>query len=100
MITLQHYLTLSTVLFSIGVVGVLLRRNALMILLSIEIMLNATNLAFVSFSRYIGNLEGQIFVFFIIAIAAAEVAIGLALLIVLFRNKKSIDTIYIKSLKW
>ena len=100
MITLQHYLSLSAILFTIGVVGVLLRRNALMILLSIEIMLNATNLAFVSFSRFIGNLEGQIFVFFIIAIAAAEVAVGLALLIVLFRNKRSIDTIYIKSLKW
>jgi NADH-quinone oxidoreductase subunit K len=71
-----------------------------MILLALEIMLNAVNLSFVAFSRYTGNLHGQIFVFFIISIAAAEVGIGLAVLIVLFRNKKSVDTNYIKALKW
>jgi len=97
---LFHYLILSMILFTIGVMGVLMRRNALMILLALEIMLNAVNLSFVAFSRYTGNLHGQIFVFFIISIAAAEVAIGLAVLIVLFRNKRSVDTNYIKSLKW
>jgi NADH-quinone oxidoreductase subunit K len=99
-ITLFHYLILSMILFTIGVMGVLMRRNALMILLALEIMLNAVNLSFVAFSRYTGNLHGQIFVFFIISIAAAEVGIGLAVLIVLFRNKKSVDTNYIKALKW
>ncbi len=100
MIPLNHYLILSGVLFAIGVMGVLIRRNALMILLSLEIMLNAANLSFVAFSRFLGNLEGQIFVFFIITVAAAEVAVGLAILIVLFRNKRSVDTNQIKMLRW
>ncbi|MBI1869865.1 MAG: NADH-quinone oxidoreductase subunit NuoK [Chlamydiae bacterium] len=100
MISLQHYLILSGILFTTGILGVLLRRNALMILLSLEIMLNAVNLSFVAFSRFSGNLDGQIFVFFIMTIAAAEVAVGLAILITLFRNKKSVDTDYIKSLRW
>lgn len=99
-ITLEHYLTLSALLFTIGVVGVLMRRNALMILLALEIMLNAVNLSFVAFSRFKGNLDGQVFVFFIMAIAAAEVAVGLAILIVLFRNKRSVDTDQIRSLRW
>lgn len=99
-ISLHHYLILSMILFTIGVIGVMIRRNALMILLALEIMLNSVNLSFVAFSRYTGNLNGQIFVFFIITIAAAEVAVGLAVLITLFRNKKSVDTNYIKSLKW
>ena len=100
MIPLEHYLIVSGLLFSIGVLGVLIRRNAIMILLSIEIMLNAVNLSFVAFSRFSSNLDGQVFVFFIIAIAAAEVAIGLALLITLFRNKRSIDTDQIRMLRW
>ncbi len=100
MISLNHYLILSGILFAIGVMGVLIRRNALMILLSLEIMLNAANLSFVAFSRFLGNLEGQIFVFFIITVAAAEVAVGLAILIVLFRNKRSVDTSQIKMLRW
>jgi NADH-quinone oxidoreductase subunit K len=100
MIPLEHYLIVSGLLFSIGVLGVLIRRNAIMILLSIEIMLNAVNLSFVAFSRFSSNLDGQVFVFFIIAIAAAEVAIGLALLIALFRNKRSIDTDQIRMLRW
>ena len=100
MISLNHYLILSGILFAIGVMGVLIRRNALMILLSLEIMLNAANLSLVAFSRFSGNLEGQIFVFFIITVAAAEVAIGLAILIVLFRNKRSVDTSQIKMLRW
>lgn len=100
MVGLTHYLALSGILFSIGVTGVLIRRNALMILLSLEIMLNSANLSFVAFSRFSGNLEGQIFVFFIITVAAAEVAVGLAILIVLFRTKRSVDTNQIKMLKW
>ena len=100
MIPLEHYLILSAVLFTIGVLGVLIRRNALMILLALEIMLNAVNLSFVAFSRFSGNLDGQIFVFFIMTIAAAEVAVGLAILIALFRNKRSVDTDHIKSLRW
>lgn len=100
MISLQHYLTLSAILFTIGVIGVMIRRNALMILLALEIMLNAVNLSFVAFSRFTGNLDGQIFVFFIITVAAAEVAVGLAILIVMFRNIKSVDTNVIKTLKW
>ncbi|MBI1883756.1 MAG: NADH-quinone oxidoreductase subunit NuoK [Chlamydiae bacterium] len=100
MIPLSYYLILSGILFSIGVLGILIRRNAIMILLSLEIMLNAVNLSFVSFSRFSGNLEGQIFVFFIMTIAAAEVAVGLAILISIFRNKKSVDTDYMKSLRW
>lgn len=100
MITPQHYLILSAILFTIGVIGVMIRRNALMILLALEIMLNAVNLSFVSFSRFLGNLEGQIFVFFIITVAAAEVGVGLAILIVMFRNMKSVDTNLIKALKW
>ena len=100
MITIEHYIGLSAILFTIGVMGVLIRRNALMILLALEIILNAVNLSFVAFSRYTGNLDGQIFVFFIMTVAAAEVAVGLAILIALFRNKRSVDTNSIKMLKW
>ena len=100
MIPLSHYLILSSILFTIGVIGVLIRRNAIMILLAIEIILNSVNLSFVAFSKFNGDLKGQIFVFFIMTIAAAEVAIGLAILIVLFRNKRSIDTDQIRMLRW
>lgn len=100
MISLTHYLVLSAILFAIGVVGVLIRRNAIMILLAVEIILNAANLSFVAFSRFNNSLDGQIFVFFIMTIAAAEVAVGLAILLVLFRSKRTIDTNQIKSLRW
>ena len=91
MIPLVYPLTLSALLFTIGIVGVMIRRNALMMLMCIELMLNAANIAFIAFSRAFGQLDGQIFVFFVIAVAAAEVAVGLALLIAIFRTRHSIE---------
>lgn len=90
-IGLNHYLLLSAVLFCIGVFGVMLRRNAIVIFMSIELMLNAVNLSFIAFARYLHSMEGQIFVFFVMAVAAAEVAVGLAIIIALYRNKGSIN---------
>jgi len=88
-IPLHHYLLVSAGLFILGIAGVLLRRNALIIYMSLEMILNASNLALVAFSRYNGDLNGQIFVFFIIAVAAAEVAVGLAIIVALFRLKQT-----------
>lgn len=90
MIPLSWLIALSAVLFVIGVVGVLVRRNALVIFMSIELMLNAANLAFVSFARHMGSIDGQIFVFFVMAVAAAEVAIGLAIIVNMFRLRETI----------
>ncbi len=90
-ITINSYVILSTILFVIGALGVLLRRNAIIVFMSIEMMLNAANLLFVAFSRHLGNLDGQVLVFFVITVAAAEVAVGLALIVAIFRTKKSID---------
>jgi NADH-quinone oxidoreductase subunit K len=87
----SYYIILSAVLFSIGVAGVLLRRNAIIIFMSIELMLNSANLAFVAFARSFADVAGQVFVFFVITVAAAEVAVGLALIVTIFRTKKSID---------
>jgi len=89
--SLTHYLILSATLFAIGTAGVFLRRNLITILLSIEIMLNAANLAFVAFGRALGNVDGQVIVFFVITVAAAEAAVGLALVIALFRHRQSLD---------
>ena len=94
------YLVLCTLLFCIGVIGVLLRRNAIIILMCIEIMLNSVNLLLVSFSSYHGNNDGQIFVFFIMVVAAAEVAVGLALLMSIYRNVASTDINVLNKLKW
>ncbi|MEM7112554.1 MAG: NADH-quinone oxidoreductase subunit NuoK [Chloroflexota bacterium] len=88
---IEWYIALSAILFSIGALGVLLRRNAIIIFMSIELMLNAANLLFVAFSRYLGDLDGQVLVFFVITVAAAEVAVGLALIVVIFRSKQSIN---------
>jgi NADH-quinone oxidoreductase subunit K len=88
-VTLEHYLVVSTALFSIGVLGVILRRNLLVMYMSLELMLNAANLALVAFSRYQGNLNGQIMVFFTITVAAAEVAVGLALIVALYRKRQT-----------
>ena len=88
---LAHFLVLSAVIFSIGVIGVITRRNAIIVLMSIELMLNAANLALVAFSAFRQDPDGQIFVFFVIAVAAAEAAVGLALIMLLFRNRKSIN---------
>jgi NADH-quinone oxidoreductase subunit K len=99
MVPVNYYITLSAVLFSIGALGVLIRRNPLVIFMSIELMLNAANLAFVTFARMYGSLNGQIFVFFIMAVAAAEVAVGLALIVQIFKTKHSIDVDEMSSLK-
>jgi NADH-quinone oxidoreductase subunit K len=99
MVPVSYYVVLSAILFVIGVSGVLLRRNALIIFMSIELMLNAANLAFVAFGSVLRNFSGQIFVFFVIAVAAAEVAVGLALIVEIFKSKRSIDVDQISSLK-
>jgi NADH-quinone oxidoreductase subunit K len=98
--TLNSYLVLSAVLFSIGTAGVFLRRNIITILLSIEIMLNAVNLTFVAVDRYLGTVDGQIIVFFVMTVAAAEAAVGLAIVIALFRHKESLSPDAFTSLKW
>lgn len=99
MVPVEHYITLSAILFSIGTLGVLIRRNALIIFMSIELMLNAANLLFVAFSQVYGGLDGQIFVFFVIAVAAAEVAVGLALIVAIFRSRQTINIDEMSKLK-
>ena len=98
-IGIQNYIILSTLLFCIGVFGVLYRRNAIVVFMSIEIMLNAVNLLLVAFSTYHQDAAGQVFVFFTMTVAAAEVAIGLAILVAIYRNIKSIDIDELKNLK-
>ena len=100
MITLNHYLMLSAILFSIGTAGVFLRRNIITLLLSIEIMLNAVNLTFVAFGRFAGDVDGQIITFFVMTVAAAEAAVGLALIIALFRHRESLNPDSFMNLKW
>ncbi len=99
MLPVYYYLALAIILFIIGALGVLVRRNAIIIFMSVELMLNAANLAFVAFARYWQVMDGQIFVFFIMTVAAAEVAIGLALIVTIFRSKASIDVDQMSSLK-
>jgi NADH-quinone oxidoreductase subunit K len=99
-ITLNHYLALSALLFAIGVTGIFLRRNLITLLLSVEIMLNAVNLTFVAAGRYYAAVEGQIIVFFVMTVAAAEAAVGLALVIALFRHRESLNPDAFTSLKW
>ena len=99
-IPLTYYIWLSAVLFSIGVIGVLYRRNAIVIFMCIELMLNAVNLLMVAFSTHLNDAAGQIFVFFIMAVAAAEVAVGLAILITMHRHAKSTDINVLNRLKW
>jgi len=98
--SLNQFLVLSAVLFSIGTMGVFLRRNLITILLSIEIMLNAVNLTFVAVGRQLGTVEGQIIVFFVMTVAAAEAAVGLAIVIALFRHKETLSPDAFTSLKW
>ena len=100
MIPLSNYLIVSAVLFAIGTAGVFMRRNLITILLSIEIMLNAVNLAFVAFGRQFGTVDGQIITFFVMTVAAAEAAVGLALVIALFRHRESLNPEAFTSLKW
>ncbi len=99
---LEHYLILSAILFSIGLYGALAKRNAIIILMSIEIMLNAVNIAMVAFSRYIVPLllTGQVFAIFIIVVAAAEAAVGLAIIIAIYRGRETIDVTKIDLMKW
>jgi len=90
-VTIDWYIVLSTILFSIGALGVLLRRNAIIIFMSIELMLNSANLLFVAFANHLNDIDGQVLVFFVITVAAAEVAVGLALIVAIFRTKRSIS---------
>ncbi len=99
MISLTHYLVVATILFIIGVMGVLTRRNIIVILLSIELMLTAVNINFVAFSSYLHNATGQVFVFFVMTIAAAETALGLAIVVTLFRNLDSINVDEVNQMK-
>ena len=100
MIPLSHYLILSATLFAIGAAGVFLRKNLITLLLSVEIMLNAVNLTFVAFGRFAGDLDGQIITLFVMTVAAAEAAVGLALVIALFRHRESLNPDAFTSLKW
>lgn len=99
MVPIQAYTVLAIILFTLGALGVLIRRNAIIIFMSVELMLNASNLAFVAFARMHGQLDGQIFVFFVMAVAAAEVAVGLALIVTIFRTKHNIDIDQMNSLQ-
>lgn len=99
-VPLSYYLFLSAVVFITGVLGVLIRRNIIIILLSVELMLNATNINFVAFSQYFHNVAGQVFVFFALTVAAAEVAVGLAIIIALYRSRSSINVDEFHLLKW
>ena len=99
MIPISYYLTLSGVMFVVGAVGVMVRRNAIVAFMCIELMLNAVNVAFVAFSRSVGNLHGQIAVFFVMVVAAAEACVGLAIILSLFRSMRSVETTEASELK-
>lgn len=98
-ISVQFYIVLSTILFAIGVIGVLVRRNAIIVLMSVELMLNSVNLLLVAFSTYFGDGDAQIFVFFIMVVAAAEATIGLSILVLLYRNNRAVDIELFNKLK-
>jgi NADH-quinone oxidoreductase subunit K len=100
MISLSNCLILSSVLFTVGVLGFLLRRNIIVIFMSIELMLNAANLAFVAFSRFLNSMDGQIFVFFVMSVAAAEAAVGLAIIIALYRTQETVNADEVNLMKW
>ena len=99
-VTLNSYLILSAILFAIGVVGVLTRRNAIVVFMCIELMLNSVNLTLIAFSAHLGDITGQVLVFFVMAVAAAEAAVGLAIVIAIFRNKQTVNIDEINILKW
>lgn len=100
MIGIDWYLALSAVLFTIGVIGVLIRRNAIVVLMCIELMLNSVNVSLIAFASHHGDIAGQILVFFVLAVAAAEAVIGLAIIIAIFRNNLSIDITRVNLLRW
>ena len=99
-VPIEYYLILSAFMFSVGIVGVLIRRNAIVVFMCIELMLNSANLTLITFSSFLGDTVGQLFVFFVMAVAAAEAAIGLAIIIAIFRNKLTINIDEINILKW
>lgn len=100
MISVYHYMILSAIIFAIGTFGVLTRKNMIVIFMCIELMLNSVNLTFIALSRHLGNMDGQVFVFFVMTVAAAEAAVGLALIIAFFRNKESVEVDNFNLLKW
>ncbi|HET9883837.1 MAG TPA: NADH-quinone oxidoreductase subunit NuoK [Candidatus Binatia bacterium] len=100
MVPLEYYLILSAIIFAIGVIGVLIRRNLIVVLMSIELMLNAVNLTFIAFSNSLGSMDGQVIVFFVMAVAAAEAVVGLAIIISVFRHRQSLDPQEMQLLKW
>ncbi|MGB5287212.1 MAG: NADH-quinone oxidoreductase subunit NuoK [Ignavibacteriaceae bacterium] len=99
-IPIEYYLILSAFMFSVGIIGVLTRRNAIVVFMCIELMLNSANLSLITFSSYLGDATGQLFVFFVMAVAAAEAAVGLAIIIAIFRNKLTVNIDEINILKW
>ncbi len=99
-IPIEYYLILSAFMFSVGIVGVLTRRNAIVVFMCIELMLNSANLTLITYSSYLGDVAGQLFVFFVMAVAAAEAAVGLAIIIAIFRNKLTVNIDEINILKW
>ncbi len=99
MLTVNHFVVLSAILFSVGAIGVLIRRNPLIMFMSIELMLNAVNLSFVAFSSYLHSLDGQVLVFLVLTVAAAEVAVGLAIIVALFRSRATVNVDEANSLK-
>jgi len=99
-VPLNHYILFCSLIFAVGVIGVLTRRNVIVIMMSVELMLNAVNLLLVAFSVFHGDSSGQVFVFFIMALAAAEVAVGLAIIMMVYRNTRSIDINILNRLKW
>lgn len=100
MVPLNYYLLLSGVLFAIGVAGVVIRRNLIVVLMSIELMLNAVNLTFITFARSLGSMEGQVIVFFVMTVAAAEAVVGLAIIIAVYRHRQTLDPQTMQLLKW
>jgi NADH-quinone oxidoreductase subunit K len=100
MVPISYHLILSGILFAIGVTGVLLRRNIIIIFMAVELMLNAVNLSFVAFARQLGSMDGQLIVFFVMAVAAAEAAVGLAIILVVFRNKETINADELNLMRW
>jgi NADH-quinone oxidoreductase subunit K len=100
MVPMSYFVGLSAVLFAIGVAGVLLRRNIIVIFMSIEIMLNAVNLAFVALGRRLGSMDGQVIVFFVMTVAAAEAAVGLAIIITIFRNRETVNADELNLMRW
>jgi NADH-quinone oxidoreductase subunit K len=100
MIPFSSYLILSAVLFAVGVLGFMLRRNIIVIFMSVELMLNAANLAFVAFARYLHSMDGQIFVFFVMSVAAAEAAVGLAIIMAVYRTKETVNADELNLMKW